>query len=82
MTPMDASIMRGIETLASRTLLEAAKEYCEYGRTEGEKKSIIRDLKGEWMNFLTDGMSTVVAEELLKNEKEIAVRLKKIEEVN
>ena len=82
MTPMNEAIMQGIKNLGARTCLEAAKEYCENRTTPAKKKLIIKDLKGQWMDFLTNGLSKTVADELLKNEKEIAVRLKKIEEVN
>ena len=82
MTPMDEAIMQGIKNLGARVCLEAAREYCECTTTPAKKKTIIKDLKGQWMDFLTNGVSKTVADELLKNEKEIAVRLKKIEEVN
>ena len=79
---LDVAIMQGIKDLGARTCLEAAREYCEYNTTPAKKKAIIKDPKGQWMDFLTSGLSKTVADELLKNEKEIAVRLKKIEEVN
>lgn len=80
MTPTDVGIIQGIKELGARTCLEAAREYC--ATTPAKKRAIIKDLKGEWMDFLTNGLSKTVADELLRNEKEIAVRLKKVEEVN
>ena len=80
MTAKEVGIMRGIKSLASETLLRAAKDYCDVG--EEERKVIIEDLNGKWLNYLSNGMSKKVAEELIKNEPEIRARLKKEEEAN
>lgn len=73
---------QNVTNLASAVLLEAAREYCERGKTKAEKNAIIKDLKGQWMEFLTNGMSKVVAEQLIVNERAIRLRLKKSEELN
>ena len=82
MTPTDVAVKEGIKNLAARTCLEAAKDYCDGSATPAKKKRILKDLKGQWMDFFTDGLSKVVAEELQKNEKAIGIRLNKIEEEN
>ena len=63
-----------INSLAAAVLLQAAKDYCD-AKTPQMKSKIIRELKGDWMIFLTDNFSVVVAEQLQKNEKTIAQRL-------
>lgn len=75
-------MMQPIRNLASAVLLESAKEYCERGKTEEEKKTIIKELNSPWMDFLTSGMSKDVARELLKNEKIIRIRLRNNKELN
>ena len=68
--------------LAAAVLLQAAKDYCDRGTTKEQQKVIIKDLKGQWMDFFTNGTSKSVANELLTNEKIIRIRLKKCEELN
>ena len=75
-------MMQNVKNLTSSVLLQAAKDYCDRGTSQSMKKVILKDLNSPWMDFLTDGMAKVVAEELLKNEKMIRIRLKKAEELN
>lgn len=63
-----------INALAAAVMLQAVKDYCD-ARTPQMKSKIIRELKGDWMIFLTDNFSIVVAEQLQKNEKMIVQRL-------
>lgn len=65
---------RCVSSLGSAVLLQAAKDYCD-AKTPQMKSKIIRELKGDWMIFLTDNFSVVVAEQLQKNEAIIAQRL-------
>ena len=62
-----------IRNLASAVLLQAVKDYCR--GSEKEKRAILKDLNGQWMNELTDGRAKVIAEQLLKNPTEISERL-------
>lgn len=71
---MEAKIEAGIKRLGIETIIVAIKEYCR-SKDDKHKKSIIKDLKGPWMNLLTDGMSASYADKLLKNEQEIKARL-------
>lgn len=82
MSVKDIALMKNYNNLASATMLEAAREYCERGTTPAQKRAIIKDLNGQWMDFLTNGMSKNVAEELQKNEQAIRIRLRKAEELN
>ncbi len=64
---------QNIKNLASAVLLQAAKDYC--AGTEKEQAKISEELRSEWMQELTQGISLVVAEQLEKNWKSIAPRL-------
>ena len=74
MSEKDLAIIRGIKSLAAATLVQAAKDYCE-ALTPQKKQSVVKDLKSPWMDFLTNGTSKNVAEELQRNEKQINKRL-------
>lgn len=65
---------QNIRDLGSAVMLRAVKDYL---RNESYRPAIIKDLKGEWMNFLTNGTSSVVAEQLKKNPGQIKRALKK-----
>ena len=65
---------QNIRNLGSAVMLQAVKDYF---RDESYRPAIIKDLKGEWMNFLTGGTSSVVAEQLKKNPGKIKRAMKK-----
>lgn len=75
MSDKDIMISKGIQALASATLIQAAKEYCDEHTSLEEKRVILKDLKGEWMDFLTNGTAKNVAEELQRNEKGVKERI-------
>lgn len=60
--------------LAYAILLQAVRDYCKT-TSEGTKFKILQDLRSDYMDYITDGMSIVVAEQLEQNPKEIAARL-------
>ena len=62
-----------IRNLASAVLLQAVKDYCR--GSDKDKKAILKDLNGKWMDELTEGRSKVIAEKLLKAPDEIAERI-------
>lgn len=64
---------QNIRNLASAVLLQAAKDYC--AGDEKERAKISEELRSEWMQELTQGISLVVAEQLEKNWEAIAPRL-------
>lgn len=72
---MDTKEMFFIRNLASAVLLQAVKDYCQ--GSEKEKRDVIKDLNSKWMDELTQGLSKVYAEKLLKNSEEITERVAK-----
>lgn len=69
--------MEGIENykqLAAAITLQAVKEYV-YG-TASRRKTILSDLRSMWMDFITDGFSLIVAEQLEKRPDEICENLR------
>ena len=66
--------------LGCAIVLQAAKDYCDLATTAAMKRKILKDLRSGHLCMLSDGTSLVVAEQLEKNPKEIAIRLKKYKE--
>ena len=66
------------KNLACATVKEALKEYFEVDN-QG-KKSILKDLRSEWMDWFTNGLSIVAAQHLETNPWKIRKILKKYEE--
>lgn len=61
--------------LGAAIALQAAKDYCRPQTTEAMRKAILKDLRSNHLNGLSDGLSLVVADELEKNREEISKRL-------
>jgi len=70
---------KAIKNLASATLLRAAKDYTSTKETK-RKDEILADLRSKWMDFFTNGMSVIVAEQLEKHPAEISARLRQYKE--
>ena len=70
-----------VRNLACAITMQAVKDYFESGVTPKKKQTILRELRAPWMDFITKGLSVVVAEQLEKHPKEIKARIKKIEEL-
>ena len=64
--------------LAIAMVRQAMKDYFAGGKAR--KQAILKELRSDWDDFLTDGLSVMVAEQLEKNPKEIKQRFKKAEE--
>lgn len=64
--------------LGCAIVLQATKDYLT--ETPAMKRAILKDLRSSHLIMLSDGISLVVAEQLEKNPKEIAMRLKKCKE--
>jgi hypothetical protein len=68
--------------LACAITLQAVREYFYKGKNESpenikaSQKAILKDLRSPYMEFITNGLSVIVAEKLEKNPKEIGKRLK------
>jgi hypothetical protein len=66
--------MSAIKNLAAAVILQATKDY--FRATEEMQSVILNDLRGEWLVFLTDEMSVVVANQLELHPEEIKSRLR------
>ena len=64
-----------VSELAAATIWQAAKDYVST-KCDRQRKSILRDLRSDWMQFFTNGLSVVVAKELERNPDEIRKRIK------
>lgn len=67
------------KNLGAGIVLQAVKDYCTT-TNNAMKKLIIKDLRSGYLYSLSGGMSIVAADQLEKNPKEIAQRLKKHKE--
>ena len=65
--------------LVASILLQGVKDYC---KTDSEKmqNAILKDLRSSHMDFISDGMSVVTAEQLEKNGSAIRERILKEED--
>jgi hypothetical protein len=65
--------------LAASILLQAVKDYCKTN-SETTRKEILKNLRSSRMDFISDGMSIVTAEQLEKNCEAIKARIDNEEE--
>ena len=63
-----------IKNLACAVMLQATKDY--FKSTEPQQRQIIKDLRSTWMEQFSNGLSLVVANELIKNPEKIQERIK------
>lgn len=66
-----------IRNLAAAITLQAVKDYFDENVTDAKRKVILKDLRSAHMDFITNGMSIIVAEQLEKHPEEIAERLRR-----
>ena len=62
--------------LAAAIMLQATRDYCK-SKSDSKRAAILKDLRSAHMDFLSDGMAVVVAEQLEKHPEEIAERLRR-----
>ena len=73
---------KGHKQLAAAITLQAVKDFVEgYSRRKGfplskQQETILKELRSPYMEFITDGFSLVVAEQLEKHPDEIAERFR------
>jgi hypothetical protein len=67
--------IKNYKQLGCAVVLQALKDF--FDGTDKQKKAIIKQLKSEWMNFISDNLAWRLAEELEKNPKEVKRRFKK-----
>ena len=66
--------------LAFAILMQAVKDYCKT-TSQKTKIAILQDLRTDYMDEITDGMSVVVAEKLELCPEDIAARLRQHHEI-
>lgn len=69
---------KGYKQLGYAILKQALKDY--FTEPPKEKRKILKDLQGDWMDWLTDGLSKIAAKELVENPSNIRRQLRKFEE--
>ena len=65
-----------LRQLVAKITYQAAKDYCE-SESSNKRLKILTDLQSSYMDYITDGTSVAVAEQLEKHSKEIAARLRR-----
>ena len=63
--------------LACAITMQAVKDYFDPKTTPEKQKAILKDLRSKYMDFITNGTSIVVAEQLEKNPEEIRERVRR-----
>ena len=63
--------------LVCAMLRETVKEYFELGTTAEKKAVIIKDLRSEYCEFISGGLSVYLAEQLVKNPEAVHERFRK-----
>lgn len=63
-----------IRQLSASVLLQAVRDYCR-APSETHRITILNELRSPYMDFLSNGMATVVADQLEKNYEAIKARL-------
>ena len=69
-----------VRNLACAITLQAAKDYFATGVTQAKRQAILKELRSSWMDFITDGTSIAVADQLELRPDEIRARLRRDEE--
>ena len=69
-----------IRNLGAAICYQAVKDYCNPATTKAQKRVILKDLRSGYLNALTNGTATIVAEQLEVNEWEIKQRIRKIKD--
>lgn len=77
---------RGYYLLGQAVLFQALVDYFKYDNRVTErtnkkrKKLILKDLSSTWMDYITNGVSKIALDKIMKNEDEIKNRILSIEE--
>lgn len=67
-----------IRELACSVVMQAVRDYVSKNATRRKRQAILDDLRSEWMIFLSNGTSLLVAEKLEKEPEIIAERLNRM----
>ena len=66
--------------LVASIMLQATRDYCRSG-SESRRNAIVKDLRSPHMDFASNGMSIMVADQLEAHPDEIRARINKEEEL-
>ena len=66
------------QELAYAVVMQFVRDYCAPNVSAKKKRIILMDLRSDWMNFISNGASLIVADQLEKHPEEIAARLKRL----
>lgn len=67
--------------LSCAITMQAVRDYFAPKVTAKKRRIILRELRSEWMNFITNGTSVAVADQLEKNPEAIAERMRRHHEI-
>lgn len=73
-TITDEQYVVNARQLVASILLQGVRDYCRTDN-EPERQAILKDLRSAHMDFISDGMSVITAEQLEKNCDAIKVRI-------
>ena len=65
-----------IKNLTSAIILQAVKDY--FRASEKGQAQILKELRSTWMDYITDGMSVIVAEQLEIHPEQIRARMQNL----
>lgn len=70
-----------INELTTAIILQAVRDYFSPKTNQKKQDEILKDLRSPYMDFITNGQSVLVAEQLELHPKEIAERLRRNSEM-
>ena len=73
-------IINAYRSLGKAIVYEAIKEFAEEKNNPKMQHKILKDLRSPYMDFVSEGMSVIVAEKLETNPDEICDRVRRFEE--
>ena len=67
--------------LTCAIIMQAVKDYFDANGNTKKQETILKELRSKWMDFITNGTSVIVAEQLELHPEEIRERLEKHHEI-
>ena len=75
-TITDEQYLKNARQLFMTIIHKAVKDYCS-SESEARRAAILKELRSKYMDYVSDGMSVIVAEQLEKNYDAIKARVLK-----
>lgn len=75
---MKTGMRKNYRDFGCAVVLQAVKDF--FDGSHQKKRAILKDLRGSWLNLITDGTAEIVAEQLELHPEEIKARIKKEDE--